>query len=293
MMKKNPKRSEPKFVFFGTPQLAVVVLDELEAAGLTPTLVITMPDEQKGRGLAITPPPVKEWAAKRDIPVLQPVVFTEEIIAPLKKEKFDAFVVVAYGKILTKEVLDIPKRGTLNVHPSLLPRLRGPSPIKSAILNDEKKVGVTVMLLDEEMDHGPIVAQKPVATEWPPHASALEQMLMREGGKLLAQILPQWIAGEIEAQEQNHDVATYCEKIEKENGLLDLNADAYKNLLKIRAYEGWPGTYTFFERSGKKIRVQILDANVASGKLLITKVKPEGKKEMAYEEFLRSGAKPL
>ena len=219
------------------------------------------------------------------------------------------FIVVAYGKILNKEVLDIPRRGSLNVHPSLLPRLRGPSPIRSAILNDEKKTGVSIILLDEETDHGPLVAQKPFDFKnhqgdalmvWPPKASTLESVLLQAGGTLLSQILPQWVAGNIEAHEQNHDLATYCEKIEKEDGLLDLSADAYKNLLKIRAYEGRPGTYAFFERgpstsSGqvKRIRVQILDAHVEGGELVIDKVKPEGKREMSYDEFLRSGTKPL
>ena len=290
---RTVNREKISFVFFGTPQLAVTVLDELEATSLVPSLVVTMPDEKKGRGLALTPPPVKTWAETHSIPVLQPVVFTDEIIGILKKGAFDVFIVVAYGKILNKEVLDLPRRGTLNVHPSLLPRLRGPSPIRSAILNDERHTGVSIILLDEEMDHGPIVAQKPVTTDWPPHASELERALMQAGGKLLAQILPQWVAGHIEAREQNHDLATYSEKIEKEDGLLDLNADGYKNLLKIRAYEGWPVTYTFFERNKKKIRVQILDAHSDNGKLVIDKVKPEGKREMSYEEFLRSGAKPL
>jgi len=297
-MTNKKKKSELRFAFFGTPQLAVTVLDELASVGLTPSLVVTMPDEKKGRGLSLTPPPVKEWADTHGIPVLQPVVFTDEIIKELKKGSFDVFLVVAYGKILNKEVLDIPRRGSLNVHPSLLPRLRGPSPIRSAVLNDEKNTGVSILLLDEEMDHGPLVAQKPVTIEWPPRASELEHVLMQAGGTLLAQILPQWVAGHIEARAQNHDLATYSEKIEKEDGLLDLNADAYKNLLRIRAYEGWPSTYAFFERpstrSGqatKKIRVQILDAHLDNAKLVIDKVKPEGKREMSYEEFLRSGAK--
>src|SRR3989338_5872428 len=286
-------QSSVRFAFFGTPELAVMVLDELASAGLKPALVVTMPDEKKGRGLSLTPPPVKTWAETHSIPVLQPVVFTDEIIGILKKGAFDVFIVVAYGKILNKEVLDLPRRGTLNVHPSLFPRLRGPSPIRSAILNDERHTGVSIILLDEEMDHGPIVAQKPVTVEWVPHASELEHVLMQAGGRLLAQILPQWVAGNIEAREQNHDLATYSEKIEKEDGLLDLNADAYKNLLKIRAFEGWPSTYAFFERNKKKIRVQILDAHLDNEKLVIDKVKPEGKREMSYEEFLHSGARPL
>jgi methionyl-tRNA formyltransferase len=287
MTKTLPKKID--FVFFGTPELAVMVLDELEAAGLLPKSIVTTPDEKKGRGLRLASPPVKEWAEKRGIEVHQPELLNAEFETSLKA---DVFVVVAYGKILPREILAIPRRGVLNVHPSLLPRLRGASPIRSAIVNDDKKVGVTVMLLDEEMDHGPIVAQKTINAPWPPRAPELERILMHEGGKLLAQVLPLWVRGEIDAHEQNHDVATYCEKIEKEDGLLDLSVDPYKNLLKIRAYEGWPGTYAFFERSGKKIRVQILDAHVESDTLVIDSVKPEGKKSMPYTDFLRSGAKP-
>ncbi|OGG52603.1 hypothetical protein A3H16_04225 [Candidatus Kaiserbacteria bacterium RIFCSPLOWO2_12_FULL_53_8] len=291
----NQKKSQKnKFAFFGTPGLSVIVLDELEAAGFIPSVVVTSPDEKKGRGLKLTPPPVKVWAEARDITVLQPEHLDDSFIHQLRANDHELFIVVAYGKILPRTVLGIPRRGVLNVHPSLLPRLRGPSPVRSAILNDERAVGVTIMLLDGETDHGPIIAQKKLTpANWPTRALELEEILIREGGTLLAQILPEWIAGTIEAHEQNHDIATYCEKIEKEDGLLDLSADPYKNLLKIRAYEGWPGTHAFFERNDKKIRVGILDAHIENEGLVIDKVKPEGKREMSYEEFLRSGARPV
>lgn len=253
-----------RFAFFGTRPLAQGALQGLSSAGLVP--------EKQWEDAAITP----------------------EFLQELSKEEWDVFVVASFGRILPKSFLDIPRRGVVNVHPSLLPRFRGPSPIRSAILSDEKETGVSVMLLTEGMDEGPIIAQKKVALpEWPMHGRALDELLAREGGALLATVLPAWVAGEVEAREQNHDVATYCDMFTKEDGLLDLKDDAYKNLLKIRAYEGWPGTYTFFERAGKKLRVGILDAELKNGKLAITQVKPEGKKEMAYEEFLRSGAKPL
>ena len=301
------KKNEVKFAFFGTSHIAVFVLDELKNAGLIPSLIITPPDKPKGRGLALQECAAKTWALSNKIEILQPEKLDSEFSSRLLATgyKLDVAIVVDYGKILSRDVLDIPKRGFLNVHPSLLPRLRGPSPIRSAILNDEKQTGVSILVVDEEMDHGPIVAQKRVTVEEWPHLVELEEMLMREGGRLLAQILPQWVAGEIDAHEQNHDIATYSEKIEKEDGLLDLNDDAYKNLLKIRAYEGWPGTYAFFERpstsSGqatKKIRVAILDAHIendpstplGASTLTIDRVKPEGKRDMSYAEFQRSGA---
>lgn len=276
-----------RFAFFGTSHIAVYVLEALLATNQLPQLIVTQTPKPKGRGLDPKPTEVEIWAQTHDIPVAYD--FQE-----FETNTWDVAVVVDYGTLLPRQLLDIPKRGFLNVHPSLLPRLRGASPMRSAILNDEKVTGVTIMLVSEGMDEGPIVAQKKIEVEpWPLGNSALESKLLLEGGKLLAQILPQWVKGEIDAHEQNHDIATYAEKITKEDGLLDLQADAYKNLLKIRAYEGWPGTYTFFERGGKKIRVAIIDARVENNKLVIERVKPEGKKEMAYEEFLRSGAKPL
>jgi methionyl-tRNA formyltransferase len=143
------------------------------------------------------------------------------------------------------------------------------------------------------MDHGPILAQKRVTLdEWPPHAADLEERLAREGGALLASILPAYIAGEIEPHAQNHDIATYTKKFEKEDAEIDLRADAYQNFLKIRAYEGWPTAFAYFERDGKLIRVQILDAHFAENRLIIDTVKPEGKREMPYLDFLRSGARP-
>ena len=297
-MKLQRKKNEIRFAFFGTSRIAVFVLDELKKTGLVPSLIITPPDKPKGRGLALQECVAKTWAMKNHIEILQSEKLDGDFIKLLTTdyELPTVCVVVDYGKILPRTVLGIPKRGFLNVHPSLLPRLRGPSPIRSAILNDEKETGVSILVVDEEIDHGPIVAQKKVAPPaggWPPHLSELEEKLMREGGKLLSQILPQWVAGEIDAHEQNHDIATYSEKIEKEDGLLDLSGNAYKNLLKIRAYEGWPGTYAFFERAGKKIRVAILDAHIENDSLAIDRVKPEGKREMSYAEFLRSDARPL
>jgi methionyl-tRNA formyltransferase len=262
-MTTNPKK-KIKFAFFGTTPLAEGVLAELAAVGLTPERVI---DSGK-----VSP----------------------ELLDELQKEPWDVFVVASFGAILPEKLLQIPKHGTINVHPSLLPRLRGPSPMRSAILNDEKETGVSIMLLDEQMDHGPLVAQKRIAiTPWPPHGKELDDLLAHEGGKLLAKTLPLWVTDEIEPQEQNHDLATYTKKFIKEDGLLDLKEDAYKNLLKIRAFEGWPGTYAFFKRAGKKIRVQILDAHLDGNKFVVDLVKPEGKNEMPYDAFLRSGATPV
>jgi methionyl-tRNA formyltransferase len=283
-----------KFAFFGTGDIARFVLEELVSAKLYPSLVVTAPDSQKGRGLACSPSPVGILAENVALPLLKPEKLHEEAVAELQKTPWDLFVVADYGALLRKNVLDIPRRGILNMHPSLLPRLRGPSPIRSAILTDEKQTGVTIMVLDEEMDHGPIVAQRRVPVEpWPPRASVLEEVLAREGGKLLADMIPLWVNEEIEAHPQNHDVATYSRKFEKRDGEIRFLDDPWENLLKIRAYEGWPTAYAFFERDGKQIRVQLLEAHVANNVLVLDTVRPEGKNTMSYSEFVRTGATPI
>ncbi len=301
MMTHQKKSKDVRFAFFGTPELACVFLDELEKEGLAPSLVVSTPDKARGRGMEVSSPPVKIWAQKRNIAVIQAEKF-DEIPDALKDGTFDVFVVIYYGKILPRTVLDIPKRGTLNIHFSLLPRWRGTSPVRAAIAHDDKEVGTSIILLDEKIDHGPVIAQKRIAVpEWPPRASDLEKQATLESAQLLIDILPSWLKGEIEAREQNHDIATMCPAYSKYDGLLGLNGDSYKNLLKIRAFDTTVGTHAFFERpstsSGqavaKRIRVGIIDAHIENGKLVIDRVKPEGKKEMAYEEFLRSGASPL
>ena len=273
--------------FFGTPDRAVYVLDELKAAGILPSLIITQPDRPQGRKLVLTPPPVKTWAQKEKIEVLQPDDLSDTgFIKRLKNGGFDAFVVVAYGKILKDEILDIPTRGSLNLHASLLPKLRGSCPIETAILQDEKNTGVSIIKMDKFMDHGPIIASKEVVpSRWPLPADDLARELVTEGGKLFAQVLPQWIAGKIEANEQDHDAATFTKKITKEDGLIDLGADGYQNFLKWNAYKGWPGSY-FFTKSNK--RVVITDAGFVDGIFKILKVVPEGRKEISWEDFSKN-----
>lgn len=281
------KKSDIRFAFLGTSHIAVLVLSELQKAELIPMLVITPPAKPKGRGLSSAAVPAAIWAKENHVPLAHD-------LSALEKGELDVCIVVDFGAIIPETYLSLPTRGFLNVHPSLLPRFRGPSPMRTAILRGERETGVTIITLDAQVDHGPIVAQKKVVIEpWPPHLLEMEERLLSAGGELLAQVLPAWVAGEIEAREQDHDLATYTEKFTKEDGLLDLAAGGYENLLKIRAFEGWPGTYSFFERGGKKLRVSILDAHLEGGALVLDVVKPEGKKEMSYSEFLRSGAKPI
>lgn len=168
--------------------------------------------------------------------------------------------------------------------------------MRAAIAHGDRETGTSIILLDEKIDHGPLIAQKRVPIDKSTRASELEESLTRESANLLIGILPSWLKGEIEAREQNHDIATLCPKYTKEDGLIDLTGDPHQNLLKIRAFDTTVGTHAFFERAGKsasrRIRVGILDAHLENDKLVIDTVKPEGKKEMPYKDFLRSGATP-
>ncbi len=294
----NPKKNiDIKFTFFGTSNFSVYVLDALKEKGLIPSNIVTTPDKPQGRNLILTPSPVKVWAMEHNIPFIQPEKLREkpqntipkELFETLQSYKSDVFIVASYGNIIPQEILDIPSHKTLNVHPSLLPKLRGASPLQSAILHEEK-TGVTIMRLDDKMDHGPIVAQENVeVSPWPPHYGTLEKLLGVSGGHLLANTLPAWIAGEVVEQEQNHNIATYTKKIEKIDGEINLADDPQTNLRKIYAFEQWPNTYFFVEKQNNtKVRVIIKDARInEKGELEITRIIPEGKKEMNYRDFLK------
>jgi methionyl-tRNA formyltransferase len=272
--------------FFGGHEYSVIVLEHLKAAGYKIAFVVTSLDKPKGRNLILTPPPGKEWALKNNITVIQPTTLKSETFkATLLEAKCDVFIVMAYGQIIPDEILNIPKHKSLNLHPSLLPKFRGPCPIESAILANEKETGVTIMRMDKEMDHGPIVAAEKVVVEpWPPKAHDLGVALVKKGAEMLIDLLPKWIEGKIKEKEQNHGEATYTKKIIKEDGLINLEDDPYKNFLKIRAYHVWPTAY-FFEREK---RIKVTEATFSGGKLQIEKVIPEGKGEMTYSAYLSS-----
>lgn len=280
------------FCFFGSSRFSVITLNELAKLGTLPKLIVTTPDKPKGRGLVLSPTPVKEWALANNIPVFNPEKLDEDFVDQLKKQstdlKIDLFIVASYGKIIPQSILNIPTKQTLNIHPSLLPKYRGASPLQSAILDDCKDTGVTIMLMDEKMDHGPIIAQKTIHIDmWPIYAD-FQEMMARMGAQLLSEILPKWISGNIVAVPQIHENATFCKKITKENGLIDINSpDKYKNFLKIQAYHEWPQAYFFTEIKGKKIRVKVTSASFKDNELVIERVIPEGSREMSYADFIR------
>lgn len=284
--------THPNIGFFGSPQIAVWVLEELEKVGLLPTLVVTNPDAPQGRKMILTETPVATWASSRKIHTIKPTTLRDTSIEEeLRTHSCDLFVVAAYGKIIPQTILDIPKYKTINMHPSLLPKLRGASPIRSAILHDMNPTGISIMILTAGMDEGPLLTQEEVqipSEAWPIRGNELDELLAKKGGTLLAETIPRWVAGEITPQEQVHEDATYSTKITKEMGLIDLHDNPYQNLLKVRAFDGWPGTYFFIEKDRSKVRIKITDAELDEhGKLKITRVVPEGKKETSFDNFIR------
>jgi len=290
-MKNKPM---PRFAFLGTPQFAVHVLNALKARGLLPTLVVTASDKPAGRGLKLQPSPAKVWALESGIDVLEPTSLKgDTFVAELANTDWDVFVVAAYAKLIPKTILDLPRRGCLNVHPSLLPRLRGPSPARSAILADERETGVTIMLMDEKMDHGPVVAQArmEIAEEdWPLSGLMLEEMLATEGGNLLAEVLPEWLACTITPEPQDESKATYTHKFKDQDALVDLAGDAHANILKIRAFDQSPRAHYF---TAEGMRVVITKAEIKDGTLEIIKVIPEGKNEMDFKTYRAGHATSL
>ena len=277
------------FTFFGSSRLSVIVLDEMEKLGYIPACIVTTPDKPKGRKLIVTPNDVKLWGQKRNIRVYDPAKLSEStFIEALRKENTHVFIVASFGKIIPKAVSDIPPRTTLNIHPSLLPIYRGPSPLPTVMLDDTKDTGITIIELDEEMDHGPILAQKNIhVNEWPTY-EVFEEDMARQGTQLLVEIMPKWMAGIIKAIPQDHNKATYTKKITKEEALINLQADPYTNFRKIQAYHEWPQAYFFVQRGEQSVRVKITQASFEDGKLIIEKVIPEGKREMRYEDFRNS-----
>lgn len=284
------------FVYFGGEPLGVPVLKELEAAGLLPSLVVCNPDRPSGRGQKLTPPPVKVWAETRGIEVFQPNTHKNEATkARLTERDWDLFVVVAYNFILPQWLLAIPRHHVINVHPSLLPKLRGASPIRTAIKDNlPDQIGVSIMLMDAEMDHGPILKQLKMPiddTTWPLPGPTLDTLLAHAGGALLAETLVEWVGGALEPREQDHTQATYCSKLEKSERELRIDPHALPRgeaarqaWHYINAFAGIGDTY-FVHQSN---RVKINQAMFTDGTLTLTQVTPEGKSPMPFTQYLQS-----
>lgn len=294
-MNTNESQKNIRYAFFGTGPLAESVLAALYRAGFIPTLLVTKPDSQQGRHMHLTAPHIKTWAQIKEIPIFQP----ESLRAlakdsPLHEGKFDVFIVASYGKIIPKDILDIPLHGVLNVHPSLLPLYRGPSPIESVLLNGDMSTGVSIMKLDEEMDHGPILAQNAYQVPLDATSLLLEVSCGQIGGELLTSLLESYLDGVLIPKEQDHAQATICKKITKELGEITLETPADEVRRKFRALTPWPSVYFFHSHKNKTVRIKVTAVDLTSyredtstAKDVILSVIPEGKKEIDFQSFLR------
>ena len=292
----------------GTPAFAVPVLDAIyEQPGLELVAVYTPPDRKRGRGQNLEASPVKQRAEALRVPVEQPRTFRDdEAVARLAAGKPDVIVVAAYGRLLPPETLAIPRFGCLNLHPSLLPKYRGPAPVAGAILAGDRVTGVSLMLLDEGMDTGPIIAQRERVIDESDDAATLTETLFADGAELLIESLGGWTNGSISASEQDDEMATYTNKLERADGLADWGLNAEVLSRRQRAYAPWPGLYTTWDGSELKLLevspipggdvepglvTAVAEAEIAvgtgEGLLGVRRLQLAGRRATNAEEFLR------
>ena len=252
--------SHTRIIFFGTPSFALPSLETLVQNGYAPDLIVTNRDEPAGRKQTLTPPPVKIFAERHNIPVYQPMHLADEM---QHIPEADLFIVVAFGTIIPQALIEKPRLGTLNIHPSLLPRWRGPSPIQAAILNGDAETGVSLMKIDELMDHGPVITQKTFSLSDKKWTSAeLHDALADMGARMLIETLPQWINGTIVATPQDDTKASYCKLIKKDHGRINWSRPAEDIERMIRAYAPWPSAWTLWPGRDKIYRIRIDEAEV-------------------------------
>lgn len=307
-IESNPAAPPWRVVFMGTPAFVVSTLEALDADPQVDVVAAyTTPDRRRGRGQAYEATPVKSGALDLGIPVVQPRTLRDaDAVADLKSWEPDVVVVAAYGRFLPPDALAIPKFGCLNLHPSLLPRHRGPSPVAGAILSGDDATGITLMLLDEGMDTGPIIAQRSRPLDSHEDAESLTTALFDDGASLLMETLPKWIEGRIQAVPQDDGVATYTEKFEKSDGLIDWGQDAETLARRLRAFTPWPGLHTRWD--GKELKIlgaepsadggeepgrvtphpsDGIGVGTGSGLLVISRLQLEGRRPCGVAEFLR------
>ncbi|MFM8368897.1 MAG: methionyl-tRNA formyltransferase [Chloroflexota bacterium] len=297
-----------RVVFMGSPDFSLPTLRQL-AQIYQVVGVVTQPDRASGRGRELKAPPVKLLAQELNIPVIQPQKLREpEAMQQLREWNPDLIVVAAFGQILKKDVLDLPKFGCINVHASLLPRWRGAAPINAAVLAGDEETGVTIMKMDVGLDTGPMLSMKRIRIKPDDTAGSLFDALSTLGADLLIETLPVYMDGKIEPEPQPEDGATYAPMLKKEDGRLDFNQSAIELERRIRAMNPWPGAW--FEWNGNLLKVSrgvvnegrgkevgsrlIVDGRpavrCADGILILDEVQPPGKKVMPGKAFL-SGAR--
>lgn len=296
-----------KIIFMGTPDYAAAALEALLEAGHEVTAVVTQPDRAKGRSGQVQCTPVKECAVRHGIAVLQPVrVKAPEAVEELKKYEADVYVVAAFGQILSKEILALPRFGCVNIHASLLPKYRGAAPINQCIIDGEQETGVTIMQMDAGIDTGDILTQKKVIIEDKETAETLFDKLSQAGAALIVETLPMLERGEITPVKQDESLAGYVKMMDKSRGKIDWASDAVSIERLVRGLNPWPSAYTSCQ--GKTVKIWRSDAVVAeaaqqpgtivsvgkdffdvacgSGNLRIYELQLEGKKRMDTKSFL-------
>ncbi len=301
--------SNIRTILIGTSEFAEAIFEKY--LGTKPNseiiAVITAPDKPVGRKQELTPSPVKKWATENNLTVLQPKkINSPEWIKKIQELAPELIILCAYGQIIPKEILNIPKYGALNIHPSLLPKHRGASPIQTAILNGDKETGITIMLMDEKMDHGETISNSKFQIPNKITYNKLSNKLVDLGAGLLIKTLPDWISGKIKARPQNHSEATFTKIIKKEDGKIDWNKSAEEIERQVRAYNEWPTAYSYWdeklfkileastesENTNNKVGQTFLDEDknltVQTGKglLILNQIQLEGKKPIMAKDFL-------
>ncbi len=300
-----------RVVFMGTPDFAVGTLEAILAAGHEVVGVVTQPDKPKGRGKSMQAPPVKETALTHGLPIYQPEKVREEsFVDTLRKMEPEVIVVVAFGQILTKEILSMPKYGCVNVHASLLPKYRGSAPIQWVVINGEKESGVTTMLMNEGIDTGDMLKKVVVPLDEKETGGSLFDKLAIEGAKLLVETLKELEQGTVTRTPQQDEEATHVKMLDKKMGLIDFSKSAVEIERLIRGLNPWPSAYTGYKgktlkiwdaevvdkemngEAGEVVEVTKQELLVQTGKGLLSlqEVQLEGKKRMDIDAFLRGNA---
>lgn len=296
-----------KIVFMGTPDFSVGALDALVEAGHEIIAVVTQPDKPKGRSGQMQFPPVKECALRHGLTVLQPVkIKTPEWVDKLRELNADVFVVAAFGQILSKEILDMPKYGCVNIHASLLPKYRGAAPINWAIINGEKETGVTIMQMNEGVDTGDMLSHVVVPIAPKETAESLFDKLAKAGAELIVETLPKLEAGEIIPVPQDESQSSHVKMMNKSLGKIDWNQDAVVIERLVRGLNSWPSAYTYYQGKGVKlwdcdvveaavgavpgtiiaVAKDSFDVATGNGALRVLELQLEGKKRMDTKSFL-------
>lgn len=296
-----------RLVYLGSPSFAVVPLEALVHAGYKIVAVITQPDRPAGRQRTMTPPPVKTAAQHFNLPVFQPPTLRDPtVIQQMRAFQPDVGIVAAYGEILRKDVLTIPSLGYLNIHPSLLPLYRGPTPVASAILAGDVQTGITIMKLDSGVDSGPIVSQMTVPLPFDAYAGTMTETLFRHGAELLLEILPKYLTDQCVLQPQDHRYATKTKLLKKTDGSIDWSWSAQAIERLIRAYYPWPTAFTTWRErqltiiqavvhpdwSGSAPHGTLVDTvpgplvATGAGALELIEIQPAGKRSMSAQQWL-------